>query len=89
MKKTIAAIALAIALPAAAAATQAPNAPAKPACCAGMKEMCACCKGITGAGHKVGGTDSGANHASDHAGHHADHYDSKAAPSDPHPDYQR
>lgn len=89
MKKMIAAIALAIALPAAANA-QAPQAPAKPGCCAGMKEKCACCKGISEAGHQMSGAGhSGQGHAAGHAGHDAPQPDGKAAPEDSHQNHQR
>ena len=88
MKKMIAAIALAVALPAVANA-QAPQPPAKPGCCAEMKEKCGCCKGMSGAGHQMGGPGhSGPDHNSGHAGHDAPPQDSKA-PADSHNNHQR
>ena len=88
MNKFIAAIALATAVPAIANA-QTPQAPAKPGCCAGMKEMCACCKGMSGAGHQMSEPgQSGQGHAPGHAGHDAPQ-DSKSAPADSHQNHQR
>ncbi len=89
MKKIIAAIALAVAIPAAANA-QAPQAPAKPGCCAGMKEKCTCCKGMSGAGHQMSGSGhSDQDHAAHHAGPDAPLQDGKAAPASSHQDHQR
>ena len=88
MKKMIAALAFAIALPTVASA-QAPQPAAKPGCCAGMKEMCACCKGMSGAGHQKGGSGHSDHGQSGHAGHDAPQQDSKTAPADSHHNHQR
>lgn len=80
MKKLIAAIALAVALPTAAHA-QASQAPAKDA---QMKPMCPCCKDMmSGAGH---GQSSGAGQqgmGAGHAGHDMSQQGAKAPPAAP------
>lgn len=67
MNKTILAVALTIAFPAAALAQTAPApAPKKMACCEKMKEKCDCCKDMAGMDHSKQDMKPGAD---GHAGH--------------------